>query len=183
MLLQSYNATVNDILKFRKALTYMDLEHPFSEAFGPASTRDEMIDSAELVYERLLRLSPGTVNLSFSVLQLLCIQDDGVQDKAKLQTLKTLFRPNSKGELTLVTFVQACDSVYRRLRYLRASVGNSSVIDQVLESILDSIFSFMYVDQRLFDSVDSCFLQKWALFLTFFPLYIFSLSESKISTV
>jgi hypothetical protein len=136
---------VNDILKFRKALTYMDLEYPFSEAFGPASTRNEMITSAELVYERLIRLSPRSVSLSFSVLQLLTIKDDGTVDKDKQKTLKTLFRPNSKGELTLVSFVQACDTVYKKLRYFRASVGNASVIDQVLESILDSIFGFMYV--------------------------------------
>jgi hypothetical protein len=126
----------------------MDLEYPFSEAFGPAATRDEMIDSAELVYERLLRLSPDSVNLAFSVLQLLCIEDDGSHNKQKHRVLKTLFRPNHKGELTLVSFIQACDTVYKRLRYLRASVGNSSVIDQVLESILNSIFNFMYAQRK-----------------------------------
>jgi hypothetical protein len=51
--------------------------------------------------------------------------------------LKRLFRPDRFNELTLLAFVQACDSVYKRLRYFRASVGNSSVIDRWLEQIID----------------------------------------------
>jgi len=57
--------------------------------------------------------------------------------------LKRLFRPDRFNEISLLAFVQTCDSVYKRLRYFRASVGNSSVIDQVLEQIIDAIFFFV----------------------------------------
>ena len=44
--------------------------------------------------------------------------------------------------LSVLHFVQSCDSVYRKLRYLRASQGNATQIDGVLESIFNSIFGF-----------------------------------------
>ena len=38
---------------------------------------------------------------------------------------------------------QACDQIYKRLRYFRASIRNSSVIDQVLERIANALFYFI----------------------------------------
>ena len=134
---------MHDIFRFRKALIFMDLNHPFSEAFGPASTRDDCIASAQAVYHRLLKLSPGSTVLSFSVLREAVLNDDGFVDSTKKKALKRLFRPDASNELTLIAFVQCCDNVYKRIRYFRAQVGNSSVIDKVLESIIDAIFAFV----------------------------------------
>lgn len=45
----------------------------------------------------------------------------------------------------MVEFVQACDSLYKRMRFFRASVGNASVIDRALENILDGFFYFFLI--------------------------------------
>lgn len=87
----------------------------------------------------------GNGVLSFDVIALLAVDPDGVEDESKVRVLKRLFRPDRFNEITLLAFVQACDSIYKRLRYFRASVGNSSVIDQVLEQIIDGIFFFVLV--------------------------------------
>jgi hypothetical protein len=121
----------------------MDLEYPFSESFGLASTRDEMIKSAEKVYTRLLKLSPGSTLLPYSVLAALCENDDGTIDKAKRRSILKLFRPDMSEEVTFLSFIQICDSIYKKLRYFRASVGNASVIDKKLEDIVNAIFYFV----------------------------------------
>jgi hypothetical protein len=131
------------VFKFRRALTYMDLQHPFSTSFGRASTRDECINSAEAVYNRLLKLSPGSRLLSFDVLQVLAENDDGTVDSDRRKHLKQLFRPDAYNELPRLAFIQSCDTVYKKLRYFRASVGNSSVIDRVLEGIINGVFYFL----------------------------------------
>ena len=133
---------MNDILKFRKALTYMDLEHPFSEAFGPASTRDELLNSAQSLYQRLLKLAPGSCTLPFSVLAVLTEDDDGTIDKNLKRSIENLFRADADGEIPILGFIQSCDVIYRKLRYFRASVGNASVIDKVLEGIIDGLYAF-----------------------------------------
>eukprot|EP00980_Cylindrotheca_fusiformis_P002338 scaffold543_cov119-Cylindrotheca_fusiformis.AAC.5 len=135
-------SSVNDILKFRKALTYMDLDNPFGESFGPASNRNELLKSAQLLYQRLLRLAPGSHGLPQSVLSVLSENEDRTIDKAVRKSINNLFPADSDGEIPLISFLQNCDVVYRRLRYFRASVGNSSVIDKVLERIIDGFFAF-----------------------------------------
>jgi hypothetical protein len=73
-----------------------------------------------------------------------------------------LFRPDRFDEVTLLAFVQSCDGVYKRLRYLRASVGNSTSIDRVLENIFNGIFNFF-----LFLAVLSIMrLNPWALLVS-----------------
>lgn len=137
---------MSDILKFRRALTYMDLQHPFSESFGPASSRDELLTSAQALYSRLLRLSAnGSVILPHSVLTVLAENGDGTVDKQKRRALRKIFPPDRSGNVSLLAFVMGCDTVYKKLRYFRASVGNSSVIDNVLENIVDTLFFFVLI--------------------------------------
>lgn len=124
----------------------MDLEHPFSESFGKASTRDELLTSAQVLYRRLLRLAAdGATILPHSVLNVLAENPDGTIDKQKRKALRKVFPPDRSGNVSLLAFVMGCDTVYKKLRYFRASVGNSSVIDNVLESIVDSIFFFVLI--------------------------------------
>ena len=137
------NVSVADTIKFRQALTYMDNYYSFSEAFGPASTRNEMILSAEVVFHRLMKLSTNSESLSFSVFDILLLQEDGTEDKIKRKRLMKLFRPRKDGSLSLLSFVQGCDNIYRNLRLFRASVSNASVIDTVLESLINPVFYSM----------------------------------------
>lgn len=123
----------------------MDLEHPFSESFGPASNRDELLTSAQAAYTRLLVLSEGATILPFSVLAVLVENEDGTIDKRKRKSLKKIFPADRRGNVSLFSFVMGCDTVYKKLRYFRASVGNSSVIDKVLEDIVDTLFFFVLI--------------------------------------
>jgi small-conductance mechanosensitive channel len=109
---------------------------------GAATTRDECVKSSQDVYRRLLKLSSRVGILSFDVLKLLSLEDDGLENDAKTDTLKRVFRPDKSDELPLLAFVQSCDAVYKRLRFFRASVRNSSVIERVLQDIIDVFFYF-----------------------------------------
>jgi hypothetical protein len=137
------DASIHDILKFRRALSYMDESHPFGEAFGPATTRNECIDSSHSVYYRLLKLAPEEPVLSFDVLSVLAHDEEGNDNVPKQLALKRLFRPDRYNQLPLLAFLQSCDTLYKKLRYFRASVGNASVINHVLEQMIDNSFAFV----------------------------------------
>jgi hypothetical protein len=138
------DATLEDLLKFRHILTYLDETHPFGSSFGPAKDRMEMIDSSHSVFYRLLSLSPGEhSSVPFDTISKVAINDDGDVDDTKTQQLLRLFRSNIGDELTLLQFVQSIDTVYKSLRYFRASVANSSVIDNVLEAVVNAVFYFV----------------------------------------
>lgn len=120
----------------------MDDKNPFGDDFGPASNRDDVIASSDAVYRNLLKINQGS-NLNFDVLALIATDDDGAVDQAKRSAIRRLFRPDASDELTHLAFIQSCDSVYKRLRYFRASVDNASVIDNVLEGIVNGFFYFV----------------------------------------
>ena len=63
-------------------------------------------------------------------------------DERKAKELVKIFRPDKNDEISLLAFVQSCDSAYKKLRYLRASVGNSTLIDKVLENFFNGMFAF-----------------------------------------
>jgi hypothetical protein len=140
------NASIDDILKFRRALTFMDESQPFGPSFGAASSRGEFLDSAERVYRRLLKAAPEQDRLGTEVLDLLVEDEEGkIFDQAKRATLHKLFRPNAANELSLLAFLQSCDAIYKRLRFFRASVANASVIDHALESILNGLVNLLLI--------------------------------------
>ncbi|GAX29175.1 hypothetical protein FisN_28Lh004 [Fistulifera solaris] len=136
-------ATVQDVLQFRRALELMDIDRPFGQAFGSASNRNECIISSHTVYSRLIKMTPDNDVLPFETLNLLAVEEDEEEKQAKSAALLRLFCPDRHDNVTLLAFVQSCDSLYRRLRYFRASVGNASVIDNVLEAIFDGLFLFI----------------------------------------
>jgi hypothetical protein len=141
---KSLNASINDILKFRRALTFMDEQNPFGDAFGPAASRNDVISSAQQVYQRLLKMTPESIMLNCDVFTMLADEDEGATTNlAKRKALRKLFRPDANNELSQLAFIQSCDSLYKKLRFFRASVGNASVIDHALETIIDFLFNFI----------------------------------------
>jgi len=150
--------SIHDILKFRRALSHLDEEFLFGEAFGNSRTRDATIASCHEVFYKLLKLSAGTEQLKdgnnqechgvlpFDVLALVTLQEDGkTENVSKKRILRKLFTPDRSGGLPLLAFVQAVDRIYKRLRFFRASIRNASVIDGVLESLFNGLFYFVLV--------------------------------------
>lgn len=131
------------MLRFRRALAFMDETYPFGEDFGIASNRDEAISSAENVYRRLCKISTVDGHLPFKTLALIAMEDDETYDNVKTTAVRRLFRPDKDEKLTLLAFVHCCDSLYRRLRYFLASVNNSASLDKVLENVLNCLFYFI----------------------------------------
>ena len=135
-------ASVADILIFRKAITFMDDHYPFSYSFGEASSRELCCKSAVRTFRRL---AEGDSHVPFEAIAVLAITNDGYLDSKKQEELKRLFLPDADGEVSQRNFVQSCDDVYKRLRYFRASVANSSLIDKFLEEVLSGFFVFALV--------------------------------------
>lgn len=137
--------TIADVLKFRTALSYMDMTNPFGTAFGPASNRNECIESAHNVFYGLLKFSPHKSSIPFETLELAAVSEEEAITDAFVtkKDLHRVFRPDALHELTQLAFIQSIDAVYRKLRFFRASVGNASVIDKVLEDIINGIFYFL----------------------------------------
>ncbi|KAL7571640.1 hypothetical protein ACA910_011176 [Epithemia clementina (nom. ined.)] len=137
-------STIEEVLRFRRALACMDEEYPFGEAYGPADSRDACIQSANSLYRNLMKLDPTKDQLSFEMLALAIAEEEESEEYfMKRKAFRRLFRPDANGVLPLVAFVQSCDTVYRRLRYFIASVRNSSVIDKALEDMFNSFFFFV----------------------------------------
>ena len=134
--------TIHEILQFRKALSFLEDSHPFGLSFGPAFSRDSCIKSSKALYKRLLALTPGSTVLHFDVIGVLAYNADDSFDERKAKELVKLFRPDKNDEISLLAFVQSCDSAYKKLRYLRAGTGNSTLIDEVLENFFNGVFSF-----------------------------------------
>jgi hypothetical protein len=141
--LQKTEASIKDVLRFRHALELMDESHPFGEAFGEASTRDECIMSAHNLYWRVLKLTPHQRVLGYDTLAMIVQETESNDEEGKKKALKKLFRPDRLMKIPLLDFVQSCDNLYRRLRFFRASVDNASVIDRALEDIVDIGFFFV----------------------------------------
>jgi small-conductance mechanosensitive channel len=70
------------------------------------------------------------------------LEADGSEDILKKRAMGNILRPDRHDDISLVSFVQTGDTVYKKLRMFRASVGNSSVINHVLESIINIGFYF-----------------------------------------
>jgi len=140
---KSSETSIQEVLKFNRLLLFIDNQHPFGEAFGSCANRDECISASHNVFRQLLRITPGRHVLPFSTLALAAYNDSDDKDLSKQKALRRVFRPDRRDDLTLLAFVQSVDIVYKRLRYFRASVGNASVINNVMESIINGIFYFV----------------------------------------
>ena len=148
--------TIHDILRFRRALSHLEEENIFGDAFGSTVSRDQCITNAHVVYYRLLKLAEkdssgdGRIQegvLPFDILALLCLVDGNgtIENLNKKRKIRKLFIPDKNGELPLLAFIQAVDQCYKRLVFLRASLRNSSLLDGVLEKLFNGIFYFIMV--------------------------------------
>ena len=110
-----------------------------------ARNRKECIKSSVRVYKRLLKFTPGDSVLPYDVIGALAIDDDGDLDEKRAQSLLHVFLPDKDNTLRQLSFVQSIDYIYKDLRFLRASILNSSKIDSVLEDAFDVIFNGILV--------------------------------------
>jgi hypothetical protein len=137
------SASLQEILQFKKAMARMNGSYPFSAAFGLADMRQNCIKSAIEVYKNLLKFTPDVSeddNLSFEVIGALAYEEDGALNAQRAQGLLRLFMPDRDNKVCLETFVQSCDSVYKKMLFLRASLTNASKIDSVLEECFNAVF-------------------------------------------
>jgi hypothetical protein len=76
---------VNALLQFRRALTCLNTDFPFSASFGPAGTREDAIESSQNVFISLLKGSTSEEDfLNFDSLATLGVLPDGTLDQQKL---------------------------------------------------------------------------------------------------
>lgn len=136
----SSQASIKDILQFRQAVAMMDDTYPFTPAFGLAKTRAVCVESSERLYETLLKDTPNETLLPFETLSRIAYDSKGQLMRDKTKALIKLFRPDRQGFLTKLEFVSSIDDVYRELRLFRASLANSSSIDDVFELIINIVF-------------------------------------------
>jgi hypothetical protein len=118
----------------------MDEDYPFTLAYGPADSRETCVESAQNLYQRLIGNSPNWDAGPFESMCTLALKKDGAIDTERMKDLIKLFRPDRQGNLTLLDFVKSCDTVYKEMRLLRASIANSGQIDRAFEIMLNVIF-------------------------------------------
>ena len=166
---QAKKASVRDLVHFRKAVSYMYDNYPFSRAFGEVGrwitwspsnisslddlvpielshsqvkTREMCVDSSQRVYDRLMLSAGDASALPFSILSILAMDDDGDYVEAKIKALIRLYRPDRLGNLTKLDFVKSIDTVYKQLRLLRASIANSGTSVRSLRFVLICPYPF-----------------------------------------
>lgn len=106
-----------------------------------ARNRRECIKSSARVYKRLLDFTQGDAVLHFDVIGALAYDENDELDEKRVQSLLSIFMPDKDDLLPQLSFVQSVDYVYKSLRFLRASIMNSSKIDSVLEDVFDVIYN------------------------------------------
>jgi len=118
----------------------MDDYYPFTPAFGPAQTRAMCVESSERIYEALQGKTPQSAFLPFETLSEVAYDSNGLLMRDKVKALIKIFRPDRKGFLTKLDFVSSIDDVYKDLRLFRASLANSSSIDDSFEAMINVVF-------------------------------------------
>ena len=92
------------------------------------------------MYERLLIPTPNATLLPFDTMASLAVRGEGDIDSKKMKGLIQVFRPDREGNLTMLDFVRSCDTVYKSLKLLRASIENAGQLDHAFEQILNIAF-------------------------------------------
>ena len=111
----------------------------FSYAFGRADSRESCVESAQSLYFRLLQGSSAET-LRFETLATIALQTNGKMQNSVLRDLVTMFRPDRDGFLTMIDFVKSVDYVYKKIRFLRASIHNAQKIDRAFEVLVNVVY-------------------------------------------
>jgi len=147
----------------------------FSYAFGRADSRESCVESAQSLYFRLLQGSSAET-LRFETLATIALQTNGKMQNSVLRDLVTMFRPDRDGFLTMIDFVKSVDYVYKKIRFLRASIHNAQKIDRAFEVLVNVVYvpssdlSFFNLTRHSFYVVLSCVILSR---LGFDPLALF----------
>jgi len=138
--------SLKDILQFRQAMSMVSDTYPFSQSFGPASTRAVCVESADHIFDLLVSKTPNTAQkLPFETLSELAEGKDGELMRDKVKALIRLFRPDRKGFLTKLDFITSVDQVYRELRLYRANLSNSQQIDTSFHGLINILHYFVVI--------------------------------------
>ena len=126
-------------------------------AFGQARTRGQCVESSEWLYETLKRAAPNSAGLlAFETLSEICYDSNGELIRDKVKAMIKVFRPDRKGYLNKLEFVSSIDNVYRDLRVFRASLANSSSIDDAYETIINTVYYILIIFLGLIILGESC---------------------------
>uniref|UniRef100_A0A7S4AWZ7 EF-hand domain-containing protein n=1 Tax=Pseudo-nitzschia australis TaxID=44445 RepID=A0A7S4AWZ7_9STRA len=163
--------SLSSIVQFRSSCQVLDSPYPFSQAFGYARTRYEVMDCSERVYKNLMEIQKQMENfehgrtynedersslssssegdhhpvLKFQTLALTLVgkKHRKTIDQQKLKKLISMFRPARNGDITLLEFCKSIDTVYKGIRKLRASIANDGKMNIASERIINIIFYFI----------------------------------------
>lgn len=130
--------STTDVLHFRRAVKFINSDHPFSPAFGKATSREETALLSQNMYQKLLPRRREV--LHFQDICKIAENGNGVKDKKKVLELVRLFRPNREGVITKLEFVKSIDSVYKELKLILANINSSSQIDRAYGQIANLLF-------------------------------------------
>ena len=123
-------------------MDYLNGKNPLSSSFGLADTRKNCMRSAIIVFKHLLMKDPKSASVHFSTLSVVALDDEGRIKKEKARSLIRLFRPDRDGNIDMLSFVQACDNIYKDVKMFSATVINSTQLDDAIEAMANSFFYF-----------------------------------------
>jgi hypothetical protein len=147
---QVEDPSLSAIVQFRASIGVLDCDLPFSQAFGTAKTRAQVINGAQNLYMNLLKKQnekqttdeeddAGSI-LRFHTVTLTALKKDGKFDDKVARDLVTLFRPARDGDIRLIDFCKSIDSLYKEIRKLRASIATESRMNAASETCINVVF-------------------------------------------
>ncbi len=133
--------SVGSLLDFQRAIGVLDIDLPFSLAFGNAQSRKNGIESAQIVFRRLASKFKQHDTFPFvDVISGLACSSQSEFDRDKVVQLIRLFRPDRDGILSKSDFLKTVDTVYKNLRRLQLSFAAASTIYDTCDGVIDGVF-------------------------------------------
>ena len=156
--------SISSIVQFRSSVSVLKSEYPFSPFFGKAKTREDVVEGSQRLYLNLLqkqeRLNlsksmsaksnddeddnyvPALLHFHTIALAALNPRDQSVDDQM-IKDMVRLLRPSRTGEINLLEFCKSIDTLYKKMRKLRASLVNEGRVNAASERLLNAIFYFI----------------------------------------
>lgn len=110
------------------------------EVFGKiGTTRENFIESAQIVYEGLSRRD-GEGELSFEHVCEVSKLPDSSTDRSRVKILSDLLCPSRHGHISKLDFVKSTDSIFKETILLDANIRNTSEICLAVDHLVNVIF-------------------------------------------